>query len=200
MERGDICSVSLDPTQGHEQRGHRPVRVVSVSALNQSMGIAIVVPITSGGQHARTAGFAVSLMGAGTQTVGVVRCDQPRAMDLRARAARRIKALPAPSLTRSWPGWRRSSGRPRCGQARRFCSGQARRQTAGCSPRHLGDHGRKSRRPQITTVYRGDRRPVLRRSSTVTTCLLVRHQGRAALGASPQVSVRRNQLWNTPRS
>jgi mRNA-degrading endonuclease toxin of MazEF toxin-antitoxin module len=33
-------------------------------------------------------------MGAGTQTTGVVRCDQPRALDLRARAAKKLEAVP----------------------------------------------------------------------------------------------------------
>ena len=42
----------------------------------------------------RTAGFAVSLMGADTQTTGVVRCDQPRALDLRARGARKLETIP----------------------------------------------------------------------------------------------------------
>jgi mRNA-degrading endonuclease toxin of MazEF toxin-antitoxin module len=40
-------------------------------------------------------GSSVSLMGAGTQTTGVVRCDQPRAMDLQARGARRLETVPA---------------------------------------------------------------------------------------------------------
>jgi mRNA-degrading endonuclease toxin of MazEF toxin-antitoxin module len=42
------------------------------------------LPITSGGSSARTAGFAVPLR-AGTKTTGVIRCDQPRAVDLGAR-------------------------------------------------------------------------------------------------------------------
>jgi mRNA-degrading endonuclease toxin of MazEF toxin-antitoxin module len=44
------------------------------------------------------AGFVVSLMGAGTRTTGVVRCDQPRALDLRARGAKQIETVP-PSIT-----------------------------------------------------------------------------------------------------
>jgi mRNA-degrading endonuclease toxin of MazEF toxin-antitoxin module len=40
------------------------------------------------------AGFSATLMGAGTQTTGVVRCDQPRAHDLRARRAKRIEGVP----------------------------------------------------------------------------------------------------------
>jgi mRNA interferase ChpB len=72
MERGDIYLVSLDPTSGYEQQGTRPVLVVSPVAFNQLTKTPVVLPITSGGNFARTAGFAVSLMGAGTNTTGVV--------------------------------------------------------------------------------------------------------------------------------
>jgi mRNA interferase ChpB len=95
MERGDIYLVSLDPTQGHEQRGRRPVLVVSPGAFNRLTKVPIVLPITSGGSFARTAGFAVSLTGAGIRTTGVVRCDQPRALDLDARGGRRLESVPA---------------------------------------------------------------------------------------------------------
>jgi mRNA interferase ChpB len=94
MERGDVYLVSLNPTAGHEQQGRRPVLVISPSKFNRLTGVPVVLPITSGGGFARTAGFAVSLMGAGTQTTGVVRCDQPRALDLRARAAGKLETVP----------------------------------------------------------------------------------------------------------
>lgn len=94
MERGDIYLVSLDPTAGHEQQGKRPVLVVSPGRFNRLTGVPIVVPITTGGNFARTAGFAVSLTGAGTRTTGVVRCDQPRALDLRARGGKRLETVP----------------------------------------------------------------------------------------------------------
>jgi len=95
MERGDIYLVPLDPTRGHEQQGRRPVLVVSPGAFNEATKVPIVVPITSGGNFARTAGFAVSLASAGTRTKGVVRCDQPRALDLGSRGGRRLEAVPA---------------------------------------------------------------------------------------------------------
>lgn len=94
MRRGDIYLVELDPTAGHEQRGTRPVLVVSPDSFNQVTQLPVVLPITSGGNFARTAGFAVSLDGCGTRTKGVVRCDQPRALDLRARNARRLENAP----------------------------------------------------------------------------------------------------------
>jgi mRNA-degrading endonuclease toxin of MazEF toxin-antitoxin module len=94
MERGDIYLVSLDPAAGHEQQGKRPVLVISPGKFNHVTGVPVVLPVTTGGSFARTAGFAVSLMGAGTKTTGVVRCDQPRALDLRARGAKRLESIP----------------------------------------------------------------------------------------------------------
>lgn len=94
MQRGDIYLVSLDPTAGHEQRGTRPVLLVSPDAFNVLTGTPVVLPITSGGQFARTAGFAVPLDQAGTRTTGIVRCDQPRALDLKARHGRKLERVP----------------------------------------------------------------------------------------------------------
>jgi mRNA-degrading endonuclease toxin of MazEF toxin-antitoxin module len=94
MERGDVYLVSLDPTAGHEQQGRRPVLVISPGKFNRLTGVPIVLPITTGGNFARVAGFAVSLMGAGTQTTGIVRCDQPRALDLRARSGKKLETVP----------------------------------------------------------------------------------------------------------
>lgn len=94
MERGEIWVVSLDPSAGHEQRGTRPVLIVSPAAFNALTGTPIVLPITTGGSFARRRGFAVSLDGTGTRTTGVIRCDQPRALDVEARKGRRVDAVP----------------------------------------------------------------------------------------------------------
>ena len=94
MKRGDIWLVGLDPTLGHEQRGRRPVLIVSPETFNRVTKVPIVVPITSGGNFARTAGFAVALDNAGTRTTGIVRCDQPRALDLAARGGKRLESVP----------------------------------------------------------------------------------------------------------
>jgi mRNA-degrading endonuclease toxin of MazEF toxin-antitoxin module len=87
MKRGDIWLVG--------QTGRRPVLVVSPEAFNRITKVPVVVPITSGGSFARTAGFAVTLEGAGTKTTGVVRCDQPRALDLGARGGKKLESVPA---------------------------------------------------------------------------------------------------------
>ncbi len=54
----------------------------------------VVLPITTGGSFARRRGFAVSLGGAGTGTTGVIRCDQPRALDLGARKGSHVDIVP----------------------------------------------------------------------------------------------------------
>src|SRR5580693_4457064 len=93
-KRGEIWLVSLDPASGHEQTGRRPVLIVSPEAFNRVTKPPVVLPITSGGNFARTAGFAVPLTAAGLKTAGVVRCDQPRALDLAARGGRKLESIP----------------------------------------------------------------------------------------------------------
>lgn len=93
MKRGDIYLVSLDPTEGREQRGSRPVLIVSPTEFNEATKLPVICPITSGGDFARRIGFAVPVTG--IKTTGVVRCDQPRVLDLGARNARKVDTLPA---------------------------------------------------------------------------------------------------------
>jgi mRNA interferase ChpB len=92
MDRGDIYLVSLDPSAGHEQKGLRPVLVVTRGPFNKLTKAPVVLPITTGGNFARVAGFTVELIG--TKTMGVVRCDQPRVLDLGARNARKLEKAP----------------------------------------------------------------------------------------------------------
>jgi mRNA interferase ChpB len=92
MKRGDIYMVDLEPTTGHEQRGNRPVLIVSSEAFNRLTQCPVVLPITNGGGFARRVGFAVPI--SGIKTTGVVRCDQPRAIDLSARHGRKVDMLP----------------------------------------------------------------------------------------------------------
>ena len=98
MDRGEIWLVSLDPGTGHEQSGKRPVLIVSPAPFNRLTRLPVVVPITSGGSFVRTAGFAVSLDGAGTKTTGVIRCDQPGTINMAAREGKRLERIPAAIL------------------------------------------------------------------------------------------------------
>lgn len=92
MRRGDIYLVSLDPSEGREQQGSRPVLVVSPAEFNEATKLPVICPITNGGDFARRIGFAVPITG--IKTTGVVRCDQPRVLDLAARNARKVDTLP----------------------------------------------------------------------------------------------------------
>jgi mRNA interferase ChpB len=92
MRRGDIYLVTLDPTEGREQRGSRPVLIVSPTAFNEATKLPVVLPITNGGDFARRLGFAVAITG--IDTTGIVRCDRPRMVDLQARNGRKVDTLP----------------------------------------------------------------------------------------------------------
>lgn len=95
FDRGDIVRVNLNPTAGREQQGDfRPALVLSPAAFN-ALGVALVAPITQGGDFARFAGFAVPLPGSGTETQEVALVNMVRTLDLEARGARKIERAPA---------------------------------------------------------------------------------------------------------
>lgn len=96
MKRGDIYLVTLDPVEGHEQRGFRPVLIVSPEEFNKATNLPVVLPITKGGDFAKKIGFAVPI--SGLKTTGIVRCDQPRVLDLEARKGKKVETLPADIL------------------------------------------------------------------------------------------------------
>lgn len=96
MKQGDIYLVSLDPTEGREQQGSRPVLIVSATAFNKATKLPVILPVTNGGDFGRRIGFAVPVTG--IKTTGVIRCDQPRVLDLAIRKGRKVDTLPAPIL------------------------------------------------------------------------------------------------------
>lgn len=94
FDRGDIVRVCLNPTSGSELQGDmRPCLVVSTKQFNK-LGLTFIVPITQGGNYARFNGFAVTLMGTGTQTQGVILANGIRSVDLSARSAKKIEKAP----------------------------------------------------------------------------------------------------------
>jgi mRNA interferase MazF len=46
MKRGDVFDARLNPTEGSEQSGVRPVIIVSRNAINQNSPVIVVVPVT----------------------------------------------------------------------------------------------------------------------------------------------------------
>ena len=71
----------------------RPALIMSPRKFN-ALGTALVAPITRDGDNARYAGFAVSLIGAGTQTQGVVLVNAVRVLDLEQRGERKVETAP----------------------------------------------------------------------------------------------------------
>ena len=88
--------MSLDPTLGREQQAIHPLLIMSPLEFNEATRLPAVCPITSGGEFARRIGFAVPITG--IKITGVVRCDQPRVLDLAARHGRKVDTR----LRKSW--------------------------------------------------------------------------------------------------
>jgi mRNA interferase ChpB len=77
---------------------HRFV-VITLGEIN-ALGVAMTVPITSGGAFARASGLTVPILGHDTHGVAV--CNQVRTFDLEARekagSARFVEALDPPTM------------------------------------------------------------------------------------------------------
>nr|WP_018291075.1 type II toxin-antitoxin system PemK/MazF family toxin [Verrucomicrobium sp. 3C] len=65
--------------------------IISPDDFNRATRLPVILPITKGGGFVRRIGFAVPLTG--TKTTGVVRCGQPRVLDLTARNGRKVESL-----------------------------------------------------------------------------------------------------------
>jgi len=89
-ERGDVVWLQFDPQAGHEQAGKRPALVLSPSAYNGRVGLALLCPITS---QRKGYPFEVTLP-AGSKIHGVILADQVKSLDWRMRRAERIDTVP----------------------------------------------------------------------------------------------------------
>ena len=97
-QRGDIVYLEFDPASGREMKGPHFGLVLSGKVFNQQ-GLAMICPISQGAAAAaRTYGTIVTLMGAGTDTLGAVHCHQLKSLDWRARKVRLKEKLPQPIL------------------------------------------------------------------------------------------------------
>jgi mRNA interferase MazF len=88
--RGDLVRLSFSPQAGHEQAGRRPALVLSPSAYNGKVGLALFCPITS---QVKGYPFEVPIP-AGLGVQGVVLSDQVRNLDWRVRQAEFIGRFP----------------------------------------------------------------------------------------------------------
>jgi mRNA interferase MazF len=82
--RGDIFSARLDPTEGSEQAGTRPVIVLSRDAINANSPVVVVVPVTDAANVKRAYPSHASLpKGAGgLKTESIAKAEQIRAIQI----------------------------------------------------------------------------------------------------------------------
>ena len=89
-ERGDVVWLQFDPQAGHEQAGKRPALVLSPSAYNGRVGLALLCPITS-----QRKGYPFEVPLPADRTIqGVVLADQVKSLDWRFRRAERVDRVP----------------------------------------------------------------------------------------------------------
>ena len=93
-DRGDMVWIAFNPQAGHEQAGRRPALVLSPSAYNSKVGLAIFCPITS---QIKGYPFEVAVPN-GLGVGGAILSDQVKSLDWRVRKAEFICKLPDSTL------------------------------------------------------------------------------------------------------
>ena len=113
MKRGEVYWADLAPRSGSEQRGTRPVIVVSHDAFNQvsTWRSVIVVPVSTSSAQARRGPTAVLLErgSGGLKTDSVALCHQITTLD-RAKLTRRLGVLPDAVLVEIGEGLKAAQG------------------------------------------------------------------------------------------
>ena len=90
-KQGDIIWLTLDPQARHEQKGRRPVVVVSNNTFNEfTKSGAMICPITNTDREIPIQ----PKLDDRTKTSGVIMCDQAKILDLQVRNAEFIESVP----------------------------------------------------------------------------------------------------------
>ena len=107
FKRGEVVAARLEPTEGSEQGGTRPVVVVSNDLFNEAMSILSIVPVTSrvANRRAYPSEVALARGDAGLRTDSLALCHQVRTI-ARARIGRRIGRLDDATMGRLDQGLR----------------------------------------------------------------------------------------------
>jgi mRNA interferase MazF len=96
---GDLIAIDADAAVGHEQAGRRPALVVSVNALQSALGLAVVCAVTTpGGRAERARNDLEVAIPAGLPVKGVILPHQVRTIDVEARKATKLCAVPRVTL------------------------------------------------------------------------------------------------------
>ena len=96
-EQGDIIRISLDPKQGHEQKGYRPYLCLSNRLISQTSNIAVFAPISN---TARDYPFYYSLENLGVESTGKILLDQLVAVDYNARGYSLVETIQKTEMKR----------------------------------------------------------------------------------------------------
>lgn len=90
-ESGDIVWITFNSQAGHEQAGRRPAVVLSPTAYNEKVGLAIFCPITN-----QIKGYPFEVIIPDSLEIsGAILSDQVKSLDWRARKAEFGCKLPA---------------------------------------------------------------------------------------------------------
>lgn len=95
MNRGDVYLAGLNPPEGSEQSGTRPVVIVSRDAINKSSQVVIIAPLTKRANKTRILPCHVELKidEGGVTMDSVVLCEQVRAIAV-SRLGKHLGHLP----------------------------------------------------------------------------------------------------------
>lgn len=92
--RGDVYWIDPNPIAGREIKNRHRFIVITPKEIN-AMGVAMMIPVTSGGAFAHAKGLTVPILG--HDTTGLAVCNQVRTFDIEARikigTARYIETL-----------------------------------------------------------------------------------------------------------
>jgi mRNA interferase MazF len=84
VKRGEVYSARLDPTEGSEQAGTRPVIIVSRNSINDNSPIVLVVPCTTDrGQRIYPTQVRIRASEGGLLRDSIAMAEQVRAIDKR---------------------------------------------------------------------------------------------------------------------
>ena len=101
FQRGDVYDARLDPVEGSEQAGIRPVIIVSRNAINARLSVLTIVPCTTNRPATRIypSRAEVQAPDGGLTVNSVVLCEQARAVSktrlLRYRGSLSARAMAA---------------------------------------------------------------------------------------------------------
>jgi mRNA interferase MazF len=99
--KGDVYEAVLDPTQGSEQGGTRPVVIVSRDAINHNSPIVVIVPLSKRENHARIYPSQIEIRAGvgGLRKDSVAMGEQVRAIS-KTRLTKSIGHLPSPVIAK----------------------------------------------------------------------------------------------------